>query len=122
MTSGSFKYSDGRTGFNKPITSTDNIRKSNFTLSHMRTWKSWLWKKIKEEDLKDNDGNYWGVAGDLAFMFPMFEMSGKKHYRHIPSITYIYNETNPLNDHKVNMSKVNSTVSIIRNKQPYNLI
>ena len=52
MTSGSFKYSDGRPGFNKPITSTDNIRKSNFTLSHMRTWKSWLWKKIEEKDLK----------------------------------------------------------------------
>jgi glycosyltransferase involved in cell wall biosynthesis len=122
MTSGSFKYSSGSQGFSNPPTSFDNIRKQSFTLSHMRTWKSWLWKKIKEEDLKDNDGNYWGVAGDLAFMFPMFEMSGKKHYRHIPSITYIYNETNPLNDHKVNMSKVNSTVSIIRNKQPYNLI
>ena len=86
----------------------------------MRTWKSWLWKKIKEEDLKDLEGNYWGVAGDLAFMFPMFEMSGEKHYRHIPSITYIYNETNPLNDHKVNMPKVNSIVGILRNKQPYN--
>jgi glycosyltransferase involved in cell wall biosynthesis len=122
MTSGSFKYSSGSQGFSNPPTSFDNIRKQSFTLSHMRTWKSWLWKKIKEEDLKDNDGNYWGVAGDLAFMFPMFEMSGKKHYRHVPSITYIYNETNPLNDHKVNMSKVNSTVSIIRNKQPYNLI
>ena len=122
MTSGSFKYSSGSQGFSNPPTSFDNIRKQSFTLSHMRTWKSWLWKKIKEEDLKDNDGNYWGVAGDLAFMFPMFEMSGEKHYRHIPTITYIYNETNPLNDHKVNMSKVNSTVSIIRNKQPYNLI
>ena len=122
MTSGSFKYSSGSQGFSNPPTSFDNIRKQSFTLSHMRTWKSWLLKKIKEEDLKDNDGNYWGVAGDLAFMFPMFEMSGKKHYRHIPSITYIYNETNPLNDHKVNMPKVNSTVSIIRNKQPYNLI
>ena len=85
----------------------------------MRTWKSWLWKKIKEEDLKDSEGNYWSVAGDLSFMFPMFEMSGKNHYKHIPEITYIYNETNPLNDHKVNMSSVNSTVNIIRNQQSY---
>jgi hypothetical protein len=55
-------------------------------------------------------------------MFPMFEMSGEKHYRHISTITYIYNENNPLNDHKVNMPKVNSTVNIIRNKTPYNKI
>ena len=122
MTSGSFKYHDGRPGFANPPRNFTNIRKQTFTLSHMRTWKSWLWKKIKEEDLKDNDGNYWSVAGDLSFMFPMFEMSGKNHYKHIPEITYIYNETNPLNDHKVNMSSVNSTVNIIRNQQSYQLL
>ena len=88
----------------------------------MRTWKSWLWKKIKEEDLKDSEGKYWSVAGDLAFMFPMFEMSGKNHYKYISEITYIYNEINPLNDHKVNMPSVNSTVNIIRNKQEYSKI
>ncbi len=122
MTSGSFKNTRGMTGFASKPASFENIRHQTFTLSHLRTWKSWLWKKIKEEDLKDSDNNYWSVAGDLAFMFPMFEMSGEKHYRHIPTITYIYNETNPLNDHKVNMPKVNSTVSIIRNKQPYELL
>ena len=119
MTSGSFKYSSGTQGFSNPPLKFDGIRKQNFTLSHMRTWKSWLWKKIKEEDLKDSEGNYWSVAGDLAFMFPMFEMSGEKHYKYISDTTYIYNETNPLNDHKVNMVKVNSIVNIIRNKPEY---
>ena len=119
MTSGSFKYSSGAQGFSNPPLKFDGIRKQNFTLSHMRTWKSWLWKKIKEEDLKDSEGNYWSVAGDLAFMFPMFEMSGEKHYKYISDTTYIYNETNPLNDHKVNMVKVNSIVNIIRNKPEY---
>ena len=122
MTSGSFKYSTGAQGFSTPPSSFDNIRKQGFTLSHLRTWKAWLWNKIKEEDLRNSEGNYWDVAGDLAFMFPMFEMSGEKHYRYLSSINYIYNETNPLNDHKVNMPKVNSTVNIIRNKTPYNKI
>ena len=122
MTSGSFKYSTGANGFSVPPSSFDNIRKQNFTLSHLRTWKAWLWNKIREEDLKNSEGNYWDVAGDLSFMFPMFEMSGEKHYRYLSSINYIYNETNPLNDHKVNMPKVNSTVNIIRNKTPYNKI
>jgi glycosyltransferase involved in cell wall biosynthesis len=121
MTSGSFKYSNGAQGFSTAPTSFNNIRKQGFTLSHLRTWKSWLWKKIEQSDLKDSEGKYWSVAGDLAFMFPMFEMSGEKHYRHIPLITYIYNENNPLNDHKVNMPMVNSIVNIIRNKTPYTL-
>ena len=122
MTSGSLKYSTGVQGFSTPPSSFDNIRKQGFTLSHLRTWKAWLWNKIREEDLKNSEGNYWDVAGDLSFMFPMFEMSGEKHYRYLSSINYIYNETNPLNDHKVNMPKVNSTVNIIRNKTPYNKI
>jgi glycosyltransferase involved in cell wall biosynthesis len=122
MTSGSFKYHDGRPGFANPPKNFTNIRKQTFTLSHMRTWKSWLWKKIKEEDLKDVSGNYWSVAGDLSFMFPMLEMSGEKHFKYISETLYIYNESNPLNDHKVNMPKVSSTVNVIRNKSEYNLI
>jgi glycosyltransferase involved in cell wall biosynthesis len=122
MTSGSFKYHDGRPGFANPPKNFTNIRKQTFTLSHMRTWKSWLWKKIKEEDLKDVSGNYWSVAGDLSFMFPMLEMSGENHFKYISDVLYIYNESNPLNDHKVNMSKVSSTVNVIRNKSEYVLI
>jgi glycosyltransferase involved in cell wall biosynthesis len=119
MTSGSFKYHDGRPGFAKPPQQFSDVRKQTFTLSHMRTWKSWLWKKIEDSDLKDEDGNFWSVAGDLAFMFPMFEMSGEEHYRFLTDILYIYNESNPINDHKVNMANVMKTTNKIRNKTPY---
>ena len=119
MTSGSFRYHDGRPGFANPPTNFSNVRKQTFTLSHLRTWKSWLWKKIKPEDLRDENNNYWNVAGDLSFMFPMFEMSGEKHYRFLSDINYIYNESNPINDHKVNMSNVLHTVNKIRNKPEY---
>jgi len=119
MTSGSFRYHDGRAGFANPPKTDVNVRNQTFTLSHLRTWKSWLWKKINVEDLKDDKGNYWDVAGDLSFMFPMFEMSGLEHFKFIDEINYIYNESNPINDHKVNMSKVISTVQKIRNKPSY---
>jgi hypothetical protein len=46
-------------------------------------------------------------------------MSGEEHYRFLPEINYIYNESNPINDHKVNMNNVNSTVNKIRNKTEY---
>lgn len=119
MTSGSFKYHDGRPGFASPPSRFTEIRKQTFTLSHLRTWRAWLWKKILPGDLKDENGKFWSVAGDLAFMFPMLEMSGEEHYRFLPDINYIYNESNPMNDHKVNLEKVFSTVHKIRNKQEY---
>jgi glycosyltransferase involved in cell wall biosynthesis len=122
LANGSFKYSDGRNGFAKKPESAENIRKIIFTMSHIRTWKSFLWKKINEEDLKDENGRYWEVAGDLSFMFPMLEMSGLEHYTFMDNINYIYNETNPINDHKVNFGKVQKIVNQIRNKKPYNKI
>jgi hypothetical protein len=79
-----------------------------------------LWRDIEPEDLKDDEGNYWSVAGDLSFMYPMIEMCGEEHYRFMDEINYIYNESNPINDHKVNMEKVSSTVNIIRSKPKYN--
>ena len=120
MTSGSFKYHDGRPGFSNPPSQYNNVRKQTFTLSHLRNWKSWFWKKINQDDLKDKNKKYWSVAGDLSFMFPMFEMSGKEHYVFLPEILYIYNESNPINDHKVNMNNVILTVNEIRNKKEYN--
>jgi glycosyltransferase involved in cell wall biosynthesis len=119
MTSGSFKYHDGRPGFANPPSKFTDIRKQTFTLSHLRTWRAWLWKKISPEDLKDETGKFWSVAGDLAFMFPMLEMSGEEHYRFLTDINYIYNESNPINDHKVNLGKVMTTVNNIRNKKEY---
>jgi glycosyltransferase involved in cell wall biosynthesis len=119
MTSGSFKYHDGRSGFAKPPSSFNNVRNQTFTLSHIRTWKSWLWKKIKQDDLKDENGNYWNISGDLAFMFPMFEMSGEQHYKFINDICYIYNESNPINEHKVDINNVVTTSKKIRSMNSY---
>ena len=88
----------------------------------MRTWKAFLWRKIKEEDLKDENGEYWSVAGDLAFMYPMLEMSGYKHYKFLETINYVYNAENPLNDHKVNSQSVFSVCNKIRKKEKYDIL
>jgi glycosyltransferase involved in cell wall biosynthesis len=119
LANGSFNYHDGRKGFAKPYLSFDNIRNETFTLTHLRTWRVFLWRKINVSDLKDKYGNYWSVAGDLSFMYPMAEMSGIEHYRFMPEINYIYNESNPINDHKVNLGKVQEVVKILRKYKPY---
>ena len=52
-------------------------------------------------------------------MYPMIEMAGYEHYRFMPEINYIYNEENPMNDHKVNYGKVSRIVNILINKPKY---
>jgi glycosyltransferase involved in cell wall biosynthesis len=122
IANGSFKYSTGAPGFSSKQEITNDLRNIRFTASHIRTWRAFLWRKIKEEDLKDETGTYWSVTGDLSFMYPMLEMSGEEHYRFMEEINYVYNEENPINDHKINMNSVNKIVNIIRQKKPYDRI
>jgi glycosyltransferase involved in cell wall biosynthesis len=119
VANGSFRYSDGRIGFSAPPKNIDNIRNEPFTASHLRTWRAFLWRAINEVDLKDENDKYWEVAGDLSFMFPMIEMAGSEHYVFMNEINYIYNEENPINDHKVNRDKVQKIVNKIRSKSKY---
>jgi len=120
IANGSFRYSNGRMGFSQPVTDISKLRKGSYTASHLRTWKIFLWRNIKIEDLYDDDGYYWTTTGDLSFMYPMLEMSGIKHYKFMSEVNYIYNEQNPLNDHKINMDKVNKYVNYSRKKETYN--
>jgi glycosyltransferase involved in cell wall biosynthesis len=119
IANGSFKYHNGPVGFSSKQTNFHSLRTSNFTASHIRTWRAFLWRNIKEEDLKDENGNYWQWSGDLCFMFPMLEMAGEEHYSFMTDINYVYNAENPINEHKVDMSMVTNHATRIRNKQPY---
>jgi glycosyltransferase involved in cell wall biosynthesis len=122
IANGSFIYSTGQKGFSSPQKISSNLRKERFTASHMRTWRTFLWRKIKVDDLKDEDGIHWKVTGDLSFMYPMLEMAGEEHYRFMSDINYVYNEQNPINDHKVDLTLVNVIAEKIRNKEPYTKI
>lgn len=122
IANGSFVYHDGRQGFSKKQTNLQTLRTSVMTASHIRTWKAFLWRKILVEDLKDEEGIYWRISGDLSFMFPMLEMSGEEHYRFMPEINYVYNEENPINDHKVDIKSVIEIANKIRSKPKYSKI
>ena len=67
--------------------------------SHLRTFKAWLFKEIKEEDLKYN-GEFYTMTWDQAIMFPMCEMAGERQI--FLDIVYVYNVANQINDCKVN--------------------
>ena len=91
------------TAYSKEVIESRTFRQDIWRASHLRTFKYKLWKSINIEDLKDSSGNFYRMAWDLAFMFPMLEMAGNR-IKFIQEILYCYNVSNPMNDHKVDHS------------------
>lgn len=124
LTNGSFIFSNGSGGFSdkgNPKT----IRYDVFRFSHLRTWKTFLWKSIPKNYFIDEDGTYFKSAADAAYCIPLLELSGEKHYKFLPKISYVYNGDSPYNDHKPQSSsggfeEQERCVRIIRNKQKLN--
>lgn len=95
------------------------FREIPFAFWHLRSFKYKLWRNIKDQDLRDINGEYFKIQGDKAFLFPMLEMAGKK-IRFIPETLYIYNIANPLNDFANTPSDEHSRVDLlIRSKPKY---
>lgn len=100
------------------ITEHNSFRQFRWCSSHLRTFYAWLFKRINKEDLLDRAGNFYSMAWDLGFMFPMLEISGH-HAKFIPDVLYIYNVANPINDSKVNLQLQQSLEREIRAKRKY---
>lgn len=103
------------------ITKHNMFRQFRWCSSHLRTFYSWLFKKIRKEDLLDQSGKFYPMTWDLAFQFPMLEMGGP-HCVFIPDVLYIYNVANPINDSKVNLKLQQSLEREIRRKPKYNRV
>jgi glycosyltransferase involved in cell wall biosynthesis len=99
LTNGSFMYSNGNPGFLSKC-NPDTVRKDVFRFSHLRTWKTFLWKSIPKNYLKDDNGEYFKSAADVAYTFSLLELAGEENYRFLPKLYYVYNEQSPYNDHK----------------------
>jgi glycosyltransferase involved in cell wall biosynthesis len=82
LTNGSFIYSNGRYGFSKRG-NPNTIRKDDFSFSHLRTWKSFLWKSIPKNYFIDENGEYFKSAADVAYCIAMLELAGDENYRFI---------------------------------------
>jgi len=100
------------------IIKNNHYRESSWLSSHLRTFKRTLWNEIDVSDLKDDNGKFYRMTWDMAFMFPMLEMAGPLAI-HIPDILYVYNRENPINDDKVNHRLQIDTEQTIRNKKKY---
>jgi glycosyltransferase involved in cell wall biosynthesis len=109
----------------RPISDEDierqNYRNMPWQFGHLRTFKYYLWRHVADKDLRDDEGNYYKIAWDLAFMYPMLEMAGY-HIKYVNDLTYVYNKGNPINDHKVRAAMQLSVANTLRKKPKYTVL
>ncbi len=104
----------------RPLPWLYSIRKGHFIFSHLRTAKHFLWKNIKDEDLRYRETqDYYPSAWDNALMRPMLEMAGRRHSRFVSRILYVYNTENPANDQKVDPELQKRCRQEIYDRPPY---
>jgi glycosyltransferase involved in cell wall biosynthesis len=68
--------------------------------SHLRAYRKFLWDGLRDADLRDDDGQYFSSAADVATMLPLLEMATAQHIRFVPDILYVYNNDHPLSDNR----------------------
>ena len=86
--------------------------------SHLRTFRHDLWLSLNPNDLLDKNGKYFRVAWDLAIMFPMLEMAGNRQ-EFMQDLLYVYNDQNPISDHKIRRKEQLLAAKEIRRKKRY---
>ena len=120
ITYGSHLSSKGVQGKKYPwfIRNFNLYRKYFWYASHLRTFRHDLWLSVNPNDLKNKNDQYFSVAWDLAIMFPMLEMAGKRQ-QFLKDLLYVYNDQNPISDHKIRRKDQISAAKEIRRKKRY---
>lgn len=100
---------------------TGSYRRHQFRPLHLRSWKVWLYKKIRESDFHRADGAWLQYAEDMAMFFPMMEMAGH-HMTVVATPLYCYNMFTPLADVKLTPLALWKDELEIRKKPHYETI
>jgi glycosyltransferase involved in cell wall biosynthesis len=122
MTYGNYEATDGRPSVcapqNKDLMVRLHIVHGGWPFSHLRTFKKFLWDKIKVESLLDSEGVMFTSAADVAILCPMLEMAGDRVF-FIDEPMYVYNRENPLNEDKDHLDDQIRCALEIAQQKPY---
>tara|TARA_R110000824_G_scaffold335251_1_gene521810 strand:+ start:6777 stop:8393 length:1617 start_codon:yes stop_codon:yes gene_type:complete len=124
MTYGSYVYNpSGIRGvepsdYPEDVVKNNTYREDDWRASHLRSFKFKLWKKLDDNDLKDEKGEYFKMAYDQAVMLPLLELAGPRA-KYVKESLYVYNKQNPLNVDKIKAEEQLQTAQAIRKKKKY---
>jgi glycosyltransferase involved in cell wall biosynthesis len=125
LTYGQFRFmSTGQQGWCCPmpnsVINAHAFRRWPHGPSHLRTFYSWLFKRIALSDLMLN-GVFFEMTGDLAMMIPMIEMANH-HFAFVEQVLYDYNDMNPISDHEISKELQLFYDHYIRSLSPYDAL
>lgn len=84
--------------------------------THLRTFRKYLIDQCRDEEFKDNEGNWYRAGGDGSVFYSLIERADPNKIKCVQDIVYNYNDINPLNDYKVNAAQQNKTAKEIQKK------
>jgi len=125
MTFGQFEYFVGppgreKKGFSRKPVNFENLRNEPWTSTHLRTFKAFLLRKVKRDDLMKPDGSgFIEMAGDVACFSPCMEMAGEDRIKYVSDVNYVYNDETPLNEAKTDIRYSNKCVNLIKSRPRY---
>ena len=98
----------------------------SFVYMHPRTFRAWLFKLVKLEDLiadtiEGFKGDFYPASNDVAMYFPMVEMA-HTHIKFIPDVLYIRNLYSEIVGFKVDRSIQTASAREIRKKNCYSVL
>lgn len=86
----------------------------NMPYTHLRTFSSSLVHEIETSELKDENGEWYRAGGDGALFYALIEKTEPEFVVAVPEVVYVYNDTNPLNDYKINSDEQTKNAEKIR--------
>ena len=110
----------------KHIQRQQSYRYYSFIYMHPRTFRAWLFKLVKLEDLiadkiEGFEGDFYPASNDVAMYFPMVEMA-HTHIKFIPDILYIRNLYSEIVGFKVDRRLQTTSAREIRKKKCYSAL
>ena len=76
--------------FGQRYSKDEPVRSSRWRVSHPKTFRLGLVKRVREESLKREDGSFLEYCSDRAFFIPMLEMAGER-YQTLRDVLMVYN-------------------------------
>lgn len=83
--------------------------------THLRVFKKYLINQIDESVFKNEQGEWFKAGGDVSTFYNIIEQADPNKIYCSSRIVYFYNDTNPLNDYKVNSDEQTKNAKQISN-------
>jgi hypothetical protein len=96
----------------------NSYRQSPQRFSHLRSYRTELFRRIEAKDFQDEQGKFFTIAYDMVMYFPLMELSCGRITK-IAGYHYLYNINTGLNDYQVDRNKQTTVDNKVRNAKKY---